>query len=70
MKTSYERDRMYDNKTDKSNRFQIKALDRKSKSQAFSCHVILINAEIYFMATKNCSGKDINFYIIVMIINQ
>lgn len=38
--------------------------------RSFSCHVILIKAEIYFMATKNCYGKDIDFYVTVMVINK
>lgn len=41
MKISYERDRICDSKTEKSNRFQIKALKGKSKSQIFfmSCNL-------------------------------
>lgn len=61
MKISYERDRMYDNKTDKSNRFQIKALDRKSKSQAFFMSCNSYKCRNLFYGNKKLFWKGYQF---------
>lgn len=68
MKISYERHRIYDSKTEKSNRFQIKALSEKSKSQIFHMSHNSYKSR-NLMVAKNVLER-ILISVIIMVINK